>query len=202
MFHDIIKSPGTLLMTAIHSKSDDRSIIGRSIVKGEKMFSIKPIKNERTEQCSTQGHNCCSPQPKGKEACPRCQEKAKGVLGKTLSHLLTDIAKEKLESLDGFYYCKTLQCEVVYFRGDTVLTQADMTVSVGLKEGAVPATVCYCFGWTKEKIEAELTATTALADIKAKMEDPGCSCEILNPSGGCCLGDVGKVIKEIEGNSL
>jgi len=169
------------------------------------MFSIKPIKNERTEQCSTEGHNCCTPQPKGKEACPHCQEKAKGVLGKTLAHLLTDTAKEKLESLDGFYYCKTPQCEVVYFRGDTVLTQADMTVSVGLKESAVPAMVCYCFGWTKEKIKAELTAkgeTTALADIKAKMEDPGCSCEILNPSGGCCLGDVGKAIKEIEGNSL
>jgi len=68
------------------------------------------------------------------------------------------------------------------------------------KGGAVPATVCYCFGWTKENIKAELDETgdtTALEDIKAKMKNPGCSCEILNPSGGCCLGDVGKVIKEM-----
>jgi len=75
-------------------------------------------------------------------------------------------------------------------------------VTVGLKEGAVPETVCYCFDWTKEKIQAELDATgetTALQDIKAKMENPGCSCEILNPSGGCFLGDVGKVIKALKG---
>ncbi len=76
-----------------------------------------------------------------------------------------------------------------------------MNVIVGLKEGAKPATVCYCFEWTKEKIKAELEATgktKALEDIKAKMENIGCSCKILNLSGGCCLGDVGKAIKEIQ----
>jgi len=76
-----------------------------------------------------------------------------------------------------------------------------MSVVVGLKDGATPATTCYCFDWTKEKIRAELQETgktTALEDIKAKMENPGCSCEILNPSGGCCLGDNTKAIKEIK----
>ncbi len=128
-------------------------------------------------------------------------EKAKGVLGKTLQHLLTQEAKRKLSCFDGFYYCKTVTCKVVYFRGDEILTQKDMSVVVGLKEGARPATVCYCFEWTKEKIKAELDVTgktRALEDIKTKMENPGCACEILNPSGGCCLGDVGKAIKEIE----
>jgi hypothetical protein len=76
-----------------------------------------------------------------------------------------------------------------------------MSVVVGLKEGASPATVCYCFEWSKEKIKAELEEmgkTTALEDIKVKMQNPGCSCEILNPSGGCCLGDVSKAIKELQ----
>ncbi|UCN00219.1 hypothetical protein LCX93_11960 [Sulfurimonas sp. SWIR-19] len=144
---------------------------------------------------------CCTPQPKGKAACPECGEKAKGVLGKTVRHLLKDEAKSKLSYFDGFYYCKTTTCKVVYFRGDEILTQKDMRVVVGLKEGAKPATVCYCFEWSKEKIKAELEATgktTALEDIKAKMENPGCSCEVLNPSGGCCLGDVSKAIKELE----
>ena len=61
--------------------------------------------------------------------------------------------------------------------------------------------MCYCFGWSKEKIKEQLEnngETNALEDIKAKMEDPGCSCEVLNPSGGCCLGDVTKAIKEIK----
>ncbi len=157
------------------------------------MFSKFTIQNE--------ANNCCTPQPKGKVACPECGEKAKGILGKTLQHLLTQEAKQKISCFDGFYYCKTPTCKVVYFRGNELLTQKDMSVVVGLKEGAKPATVCYCFEWTKEKIKAELettSKTTALGDIKSKMENPGCSCEILNPSGGCCLGDVSKAIKELE----
>ena len=145
--------------------------------------------------------SCCTPQPKGKVACPTCGEKAKGVLGKTLDHLLTDTAKASLSCLDGFYYCKTPSCKVVYFRNDTLLTQEDLSVVVGLKEGASPATTCYCFDWTKEKITAELKErgeTNALTDIKHKMDTLGCSCEILNPSGGCCLGDNTKAIKEIK----
>ncbi len=166
------------------------------------MFFVK--KEDTTQSCTTgsdtEGHNCCSAQPKGKAECPECHALAKGVLGKTLAHLLKEGTKSRFDCLDGFYYCKTAACRVVYFRDEAVLTQDDLTVTVGLKEGAVPATVCYCFGWTKEKIKAELDetgATTALEDIKAKMENPGCSCEILNPSGGCCLGDVGKVIKAL-----
>ena len=149
----------------------------------------------------TEGEGCCTPQPKGKMSCPACGEKAKGVLAKTLEHLLTDEAKDELSCFDGFHYCKTPGCEVVYFRNDEVLTQKDLSVVVGLKEGAVPATTCYCFDWTKEKIRAQLQETgetNALEDIKAKMDDPGCSCEILNPSGGCCLGDNTKVIREIK----
>ncbi len=160
------------------------------------MFTLKPQTSE--EGCST---GCCTPQPRGKEACPGCGAETKGVLDKTLSHLLTDAAKASLSCLDGFHYCKTPSCEIVYFRVDETLTQDDLTVTVGLKEGASPATVCYCFDWTKEKIAEEIARTgktTALEDIKAKMENPGCSCETLNPSGACCLGDVGKVIKEIE----
>jgi hypothetical protein len=151
-------------------------------------------------QIKKEGDNCCTLQPKGKVECPKCGKKAKGVLGKTLQHLLSKEAKENLSCFDGFYYCKTASCTVVYFRDDEILTQDEMSVVVGLKEGASPATVCYCFEWTKEKIKAELEATgktIALEDIKKKMQNPGCSCEILNPSGGCCLGDVSKAIKEL-----
>jgi len=179
------------------------------------MFSFKPKKEEVKESCCSsshqtchtqiekndEGNNCCTPQPKGKVLCPTCHEKAKGVLGKTLHALLTDRAKAKLSCTDGFYYCKTASCKSIYFRDEEVLTQEDIAVIVGLKEGASPATVCYCFEWTKEKIKTEIIEnkeSIALADIKAKMENPGCSCEVLNPSGGCCLGDVTKAIKEIK----
>jgi hypothetical protein len=164
-------------------------------------FSTKSQKDNICSTNTDKEEGCCTPQPKGKASCPSCRQKAKGVLKKTLDALLKEEAKAKLSSLEGFYYCKTPTCAVVYFREETVLTQEDVSVIVGLKEGAVPATVCYCFDWTKEKIRAELELkgeTRALEDIKAKMENPGCSCEIRNPSGGCCLGDVGQAIKAIQ----
>ncbi len=163
-------------------------------------FTTKEQNGSACATSVTDGDNCCTPQPKGKVACPSCGQKAKGVLAKTLDALLTSSAKSSLSCLDGFYYCKTSQCKTIYFRENQVLTQEHLSVIVGLKEGASPATVCYCFEWSKEKIQAELQATgstKALGDIKAKMENPGCACEVLNPSGGCCLGDVSKAIKEL-----
>jgi len=159
---------------------------------------------QEASSCATNTENaegCCTLQPKGKVECPKCNEKAKGVLGLTLEHLLTDEAKSKLSCFDGFYYCKTPLCEVVYFRDNEMLTQKDVSVVVGLKDGAFPATTCYCFEWTKEKIFAQLQETgetNALEDIKAKMKNPGCSCETLNPSGECCLADNTKIIKEFK----
>ena len=153
------------------------------------------------EACTTDAHNCCTPKPKGKQLCPRCGHEARGVLPKTLEHLLTRETKNHLDTLEAFYYCTTPACAVIYFRDQTVLTQKDVMVTVGCKEGAEPQTVCYCFGWTGEKIRRDFEErgrTSALDDIKAKMKDPGCSCEILNPSGGCCLGDVTKTIKRFE----
>lgn len=167
----------------------------------KKSSSNADVGTSCTVSSETNEDDCCTPQPKGKEPCPVCGKRAKGVLTKTVEHLLTPRAKLRLSCLEGFYYCKTSTCDVVYFRDGEILTQTDLSVVVGLKEGAVPATVCYCFEWTKEKIKAELEQTgetTALENIKAKMVSPGCSCEILNPSGGCCLGDTGKAIKEIK----
>ena len=158
------------------------------------MFTLE--KNKQSN-----GNNCCSIQPKGKVECPECNEKAKGVLAKTLKHLLLDSSKENISCFDGFYYCKTSSCRVIYFKDTNILTQDDISVVVGLKDSTKPATVCYCFDWTKEKIIEELREngeTVALEDIKSKMQNPGCACEILNPSGGCCLGDVTKAIKDIK----
>jgi len=166
--------------------------------------SVK-LKKDDTVKCSTNTqsneNNCCTSQPKDSVECPMCREKAKGVLSKTFNTLVKDEVTTEFSCMDGFYYCKTPSCKTVYFRDETILTQEDISVIVGLKNGATPATVCYCFEWTKEKIKVELQdkgETVALEDIKTKMENSGCACEVLNPSGGCCLGDTTKAIKEIK----
>jgi hypothetical protein len=70
---------------------------------------------------------------------------------------------------------------------------------VGLKERDARRTVCYCFGHTVESIREEIETTgrsTVAAAITAKVNATECSCEILNPKGTCCLGDVNKAVKE------
>jgi len=159
----------------------------------DKSFKISLVPDEPS--------NCCTPKPNTKAICSNCKEKAKGVLPKTLKALLKNKTILELSSLDGFFYCKTSNCDTIYFKDNIVLFQKDVKVIVGLKEYADPATLCYCFDWSKQKIKDEIMktgSTIALDDIKAKMKNPGCSCEILNPSGGCCLSDVGKAIKDLK----
>jgi len=154
-------------------------------------FATKPQSN---------GDDCCIVQPKGKTQCPICGEEAKGVLAKTLDALLTPKAKDRLDSLEGFYYCKTSTCRAIYFRGIEVLNQNDLSVSVGLKADAKVKNYCYCFGWTKEKMKEDIKqngTSSAIADIQSKMKSLGCSCEVKNPSGKCCQVDVKKALKEI-----
>ncbi len=144
---------------------------------------------------------CCTPKAARKVPCPYCAIPAKSVPPQTPEHLLKEEAKSALASLEGFHYCRTAACDVVYFREDTILTQKDLKVVVGLKEGASPATVCYCFDWTKEKIAAQLREhrkTNASEDIREKMERIGCACDIKNPGGACCLGDIADTIKALK----
>ena len=144
--------------------------------------------------------SCCHPIEEDQSICPQCGQSAKTVPVITLETLLKLEVKATLQSLEGFHFCKTPTCGVVYFCGDVLLWEDDLTIPVGIKEGTVPTTLCYCFGWTKEQIVEELKSkgeTSAIDDIKAKMKDPGCACDIRNPSGRCCLADVTHAVKEL-----
>jgi hypothetical protein len=143
---------------------------------------------------------CCSPKFFTQDTCPNCNQKAKDVSVVTLSHMIQEEHQKKLDSLTGYYFCKTSNCEVVYFKGNETVKQDQLKTEVGLKDWANPSTVCYCFNWTKEKMKKEVIETgktNALEDIKSKMNTDKCVCEINNPSGKCCLKDVKKAIKEL-----
>lgn len=60
------------------------------------------------------------------------------------------------------------------------------------------APVCYCFGFTPAMIREELVATgksTVIERIAAEMKADFCACEIRNPQGSCCLGNVKAAVK-------
>ncbi|WP_201352741.1 putative iron-sulfur cluster-binding metallochaperone [Hydrogenimonas urashimensis] len=138
-------------------------------------------------------HECRNPQQAENPVCPQCGKAAQTVPAVTLKYLLKSEAKAALETLEGFRFCKTSECGVVYFRDDIILWEDDLTVPVGIKEGTIPAMLCYCFGWSREKMADEIARTGkshALEEIKARIKDSGCCCKILNPSGRCCLADI------------
>ncbi len=101
-----------------------------------------------------------------------------------------------------YYFCDSSECEVVYFPLDTqapLFRRGDLMVRVGAKETADPIPVCYCFGFTRQDIWDELRGTgesTVAERIKTEVEAGRCACEVKNPSGKCCLGDVVRAARD------
>lgn len=90
-------------------------------------------------------------------------------------------------------FCPTPDCSVVYFGGDEVFLREDLTVPVFQKEPPGERTVCYCFGITETAIRRELDATglSSAADrVTALVKAGRCACEVKNPQGSCCLGNL------------
>ncbi len=150
------------------------------------------------------GEACCefhSPQVCGPARCPECGELGKPVKRITLGALLKPECRAQIPVQEEFCFCRTARCDVVYFRPSEVLfRKKDLTVKVGVKEPNDPtAPVCYCFSWTPEKIQAEIRTTgksTAVDQIKAQVKAGNCHCEVTNPQGSCCLGNVSHAVKQ------
>jgi hypothetical protein len=101
-----------------------------------------------------------------------------------------------------YYFCEAADCDVVYFPFDAqapLFRRADLLVRVGSKETDDPIAVCYCFGFTREDIQKEITESadsTVANRISAEVKAGNCACEVKNPSGKCCLGDVTRIVKD------
>jgi hypothetical protein len=119
----------------------------------------------------------------------------------TLGALLKTARRPDIPNQPEFCFCKTASCDVVYFLpGRALFRKDDLSVRVGVKEPSDPsAPACYCFGWTPEKIQAELAAagrSTVMEQIKAQVKAGNCYCEVTNPQGSCCLGNVAKAVQQ------
>jgi len=101
----------------------------------------------------------------------------------------------------GFRFCRTATCNVVYFHADgDRLEKKDVRVRVGLKESEDPVPICYCFGFTEAMVMEEIRETgrcTIAERITAEIKAGHCACEIRNPQGSCCLGNVNAAIKRL-----
>lgn len=161
---------------------------------------------------SANNESCCQPtsgqsavaataataQPKVKLPCPQCGETGQFVATQTLKQ---HVKPQHLETVERgpFNLCRSATCEIVYFNAEGVaLNKADVRERIGLKETADPVPICYCFGWTEKMAEDEIRATGKCAipaRITAEVKAGNCACEIRNPQGSCCLGNVNAAVK-------
>ncbi|GAB6172416.1 hypothetical protein JCM15765_18940 [Paradesulfitobacterium aromaticivorans] len=118
----------------------------------------------------------------------------------TLKSLLVR-ALAKLEPSASYKTCTNKTCSVVYFsEKQEVFETKDMKVEVYTKSDNEDCPVCYCFGWTKKRVQQELAETgksTALEEITAHTKAGRCGCEVNNPEGSCCIGNVKRLLESI-----
>jgi hypothetical protein len=151
--------------------------------------------------------SCCSSRP-GPEAevgmkCPHCGQLGQPIATRTLKHM---VQPEFLETVTkpGFHFCRSTACDAVYFHPDgEFVRRPDVRVRVGSKETEDPVPLCYCFGFTEAMVREEILATgqcTIPQRITAEVKAGNCACEIRNPQGSCCLGNIAAAVKKAIAN--
>lgn len=158
---------------------------------------IAADKHHHEESCCLVTEKTLAP---ARTECPVSGTLSRKIQRRTLEHLLKP---EKIGSLCHvqYYYCKEPTCNVVYFSNEDVpfFTTDDVAVKVFVKDQGDDVPVCYCFNWTRARIKQEIRETeksTAAIEIAREIKAGNCACDIKNPKGECCLGDVNMFVKE------
>ena len=143
------------------------------------------------EGCCTQGPGAL------RSTCPECGRPGRPVDRVTLEALLRPEALARLEAGD-HRFCPTAECPSVYFGPGDSFRREDVLVPVFQKQlEGDGRTVCYCFDVAEATIRREVVTSgdSASADrIRALVQSGRCACEVRNPQGTCCLGNVAMVV--------
>ena len=135
------------------------------------------------------------------ETCPSCNVAGRKVKIITLKSLLKPFALNSLNANLDHYFCSTTNCEVVYFDSEQKsYTKSDIKVPVFQKDSSLDVPVCYCFDWTREKLQQSVhneLASQPAEQIRKNINANRCGCEVNNPQGSCCLANVTKAINQL-----
>ena len=146
--------------------------------------------------------DCCSRATvEAGAVCGACGQPGAPVQLQTVKALLRETALRRL-ALTHYRFCAHPACDVVYFgdAGDVFLA-CDLRVPVWQKEPCGARLLCYCFGETEGSIRAEILEvgrSEVVARIREHISAERCACDIRNPRGACCLGDILAALKQIE----
>jgi hypothetical protein len=138
---------------------------------------------------------------KGKAACPTNHQVGKSVDLLTVKALLA-LPLTQL-SPDEYYFCRASNCPTVYYSADwkSCFSEDDLREMVYQKRpNDDNVFVCYCFRHTVGSIRKEIKETGTSSVVTAVtngIQAGQCACEIRNPDGGCCLGNVRVTVRRL-----
>lgn len=144
--------------------------------------------------------DCCAGETMtaGEARCPVTQARGLRVSLDTVKALLTTDAMPRLRPECVHYLCPDPGCDIVYFSDSAHLfSRRDVRVPVACKQPPGDRIICYCFGETESTIRDEVLragVSTAERRIRAHIAAGRCACEVRNPRGSCCLGDVRRAV--------
>lgn len=131
--------------------------------------------------------------------CPQCHEPGRSVRRDTVRAMLTEAASARLEAAGDLYFCRQATCDVVYYADAAPLFRRDdVRVVVFQKSDASERLVCYCFGHSVGALQDEVRRTGASEvsmEIAAACRAGRARCDVMNPQGTCCLGNVRRVVE-------
>ena len=149
--------------------------------------------------CSTAQDAACSRPETNAGSCPACKQNGRLVATRTVKNLICD--HTRVAAAVTYYFCRTPECSVVYFSDEGTFHKSDIKVRVGIKEQEDPIPLCYCFDYTRADVSRDLALrgnTDIPALVKAEVQRGFCACDVKNPSGACCLGDLARAIQQIK----
>ena len=146
--------------------------------------------------------DCCdvgtAPASQAESVCPISGTRGLRVDVLTVKALLTTEALGRL-SAGSHRFCPDAACEVVYFNeSGQCFTRTDVRVPVWQKEPAGRRVICYCFGENDADIRREvecLGRSDAVERVRQHIQAGRCACEVRNPRGVCCLGDLTIIVR-------
>ena len=154
--------------------------------------------------------DCCSaprvPVASADAICRRCASKGVRVAVLTVKSLLAEIALGRLTPALPCYVCLEPTCPVVYFANEGLeYTTMDVRAAPWQKQPTGHRTFCYCFDENEPAMLRELAETgrcDAVQRVRGHIAADRCACEVRNPRGTCCLGDLMKAVDHIRAMGL
>jgi hypothetical protein len=144
--------------------------------------------------------NCCpvAEAETAEERCPHCGEKGRDVSLATVGSMAKISVDAYKLGQPSYKLCRNADCPVVYFARGIAIDKSELRVPVNFKERHYDGPVCYCFNHTIASIRAEIQSaghSTVQSAITKEIQSGRCACEVKNPAGFCCLGDITRAVR-------